>query len=561
MSHQQKEKKKYEEEETVDKAKYEEEKTDKKKSESLPVQFTKRTSDSSPQNLAPDPAIKNIYFVINCPIYIKRGQNPKEIVEQILKKIEKEGCRDEHKEQALKNIKVVFGLNRSRTSQDDEWGEIDKNIESKIGFKIINFFWIPRGDEKRTPMREIRQRILESKATEDFLFPIRFGNPHSTIYFMTIDGDTVDFNKVFSSYIDHILECSRLPAVMTTGYEFVKDMKTENSKKAWFSSRIDRVVRLSTTRLIPYGAYYPEPNLCILVEELPFKEKFCSKKEGEYDWNERNCSLEAPLILRQVKKRENKSFAFLDKPPLITATPIEVINVLNRENTIKKLRQNHFHPRNWAQGLFWNKRDETLNSRDLTHITGKLQSFFTTLGAQAILKKKSWIKDQFENFAFTQTTRRFCKNLKDIVSAARISQINALLALLAWEYPLKQLEDEIISSEGIIFFLAFYLMNFFKDEELLRGYVRLIDEDFESLQERIQIQNVKFKKLPTAQDLKTLKEILWNMFNATSSLGDESDESQISSESEIVVVKKKETRKTEKKKISRSEESIQTDEE
>jgi hypothetical protein len=72
--------------------------------------------------------------------------------------------------------------------------------------------------------------------------------------------------KVLTEYNSAYLQITgnSLPTVMSTGYEFSGD-KTDHPFQV--ASQVDRMVRVITVRHIQLGAYYPEPNICVLIPE------------------------------------------------------------------------------------------------------------------------------------------------------------------------------------------------------------------------------------------------------------------------------------------------------
>lgn len=96
------------------------------------------------------------------------------------------------------------------------------------------------------------------------------------------------------------------PTVMSTGYEF--NHNSEHHIASWH----DRMVHAAVAEVHPLLVYYPEPSFCVLVcnglDE--FKETFI--KEGR---TANEYSMESPVLIRQVKKRENFKALFFPRIP------------------------------------------------------------------------------------------------------------------------------------------------------------------------------------------------------------------------------------------------------
>jgi len=524
------------------------------------AQILKTQKDSQKLNEEKIGDEKRIYFIINCPVYVPKGQeNFHEKINEIIQKIEENGFRSDHKKKKLlNNIHLVFGLNRSST--EGKKPEVDVNkIQEKFPIGGITFTWEPKseeetkksetkteteaeteaeGEEKKgsnrehkkfqIPMREIRQRILESHHTRSCWKNIQKRDQNPVIYLMCIDDDTVNFNQVFSSYIDYVTPIIEKgddpPAVMTTGYEFSKNIQDRKYQMAWFASRLDRIVRVTTSKILPWGTYYPEPNLCILVDPFDpsrneiLSEYFCKRyekktktnKKGDFLWSNDNCALESPFILKQIfdERRRNKRFVVLDKPPLETATPKDVIKMLETKKAIKALRQNHFNPRNWARGLLFNWTPKNINKRDATP---NLQSLFNKLDAQKIFVEKIWRKERFQNFKLysnIEETYGWDYDIEwdemtqeklgwdDITDAAKFSQISALLWILAFNYPLTKGDEDIILCEGLIYFLVLYMKAAFNDDEMAKSFFGLMNfHNQERVKSCIAKKEVKYEEL------------------------------------------------------------------
>lgn len=160
------------------------------------------------------------------------------------------------------------------------------------------------------PYQRLREYAKNHDLTKSLVREHRQSDADVPIYLALIDGDTVSFNGVYSSY-SSIGENITPPTVMSTGYVF-----SDKEFHMYLSSLMDLNIRIITAKHLPSGVYYPEPNTCILIPA-----GFDTVPESFRDSQCKDETCEAAAILRQVKDRDNASFTFTTGNPIITTTP------------------------------------------------------------------------------------------------------------------------------------------------------------------------------------------------------------------------------------------------
>ncbi|KAF2075750.1 hypothetical protein CYY_002932 [Polysphondylium violaceum] len=336
-------------------------------------------------------------------------------VQAFLKKLQ-EGAFDPSDQDLLSNLSVHVGLNRPESLDSEVNRALEGEAEivfDELPFKIevTAFFWqyrwfkkngkaVPmeevklyynellKSDEEKAkrfrlsqesgvtpPFQEIREFLKNHQSTKNLVKQFR-KIQNSQIYLTLIDSDTINFNGVFSAYQricrDHF------PTVMSTGYEFDGTKKEDHPFRS--ASKIDRIIRIATAVHFFFGVYYPEPNLCIKVEEgeETVKESFIDIRRKNHE--------SAVLLSQVLQERHQATFVFSGDKPIITTIP-------NRARLIKQSG----NPIMFSQQFLSDPSAPTKS--DLTKIKNISQSHFDNL---------LWAKSLYTNrgFSFTPGKRR-----------------------------------------------------------------------------------------------------------------------------------------------------------
>jgi len=255
----------------------------------------------------------------------------------------------------------------------------DRENESDfaIKFRDGNEAKLSRGN---VPYRGLRERVKENSA--ELVREVRNQNPGANTYIVCCDSDTKNFNGFLSTYSKLDTESNMPIDVMATGYKFFKDDNIHSMLQ--LGGILDMKVREATAQHVQNGVYYPEPVLCIRVPEnhetLPetFNVVKGRNKKNEDDYITPN---ESPIILNQVRNRENVTMKFCYENPLETTIPKRAteqkaknangshnaltftanLNARSRKfanwsmadlnNITKNLAQSHAHSRSWAMNV------------------------------------------------------------------------------------------------------------------------------------------------------------------------------------------------------------------
>jgi hypothetical protein len=327
---------------------------------------------------------------------------PSHVVQPLLKKLTDHGTEPGDCE--IKNIvSVSFGLNRmlslSTRKNNVLKRELGSEVNSEIRYEKFGFFWecqwvnskeervshaevrsfykklknvnpklaeeFRESNERDIPVpyQEIRERLKNHSHTKKLIQEFR--EEHSTLplYLSFIDSDTLDFNGVYSAYMRIVRAHPIPPTVMSTGYEFfTKDYNFAYPLK--IASQLDMLCRAITARHIPFGIYYPEPNMCVLIPDNQD-----SVVESFIDSHQKNGKFESPILLRQIlEKRTGVIFIFSDRAPVVIASPKRASNIIfskafkmgypPNEDDISKLKkvcQSHFDGLELAKALYYNR--------------------------------------------------------------------------------------------------------------------------------------------------------------------------------------------------------------
>lgn len=307
-------------------------------------------------------------------------------VQSILDNLERKGFISTHKHLLKTNVKVVFGFNRPRLLNEELnsflYNFLALPSNSDIDHQKFGFFWNNEWREgkrtklsydqvKRTyetsnqvnkalllnkqksaqvPMCTIREYIKNHTHTRNYYKKIRESNPNSSIYLVLIDDDVCDFNEILSSYISIHNSEKKPPRVMSTGYQIEAgdNLNPERLNLLKKKSFLDRIVRIATAELIPKYVYYPEPNMCVRIDDEKEIQafSFLSKK---LDFN-----MESPNLLRKLEGKFDGKFVFSEKPPILLKASGKMASSSNLD--FETGDQTHLNPRTWALSLYHNRK-------------------------------------------------------------------------------------------------------------------------------------------------------------------------------------------------------------
>ncbi|RXN32350.1 hypothetical protein ROHU_016250 [Labeo rohita] len=279
---------------------------------------------SASRNWPGDQGFK-VKFLINIPLKVDSVDQAQRRCGYLLDEIIK-GLREQDRtyefvndRKVLQDVAVIFGMNGKHTP---ELVQILQELATfryscKVNFAIITYTWGSGGtiaqEATDTPFQDIREHLKNSPATRNLVEALRGNDPRSLIYFSFVDSDTIEFNFIYSEYIQIVREEWEKdkipPTVMSTGYEFLP------GDKRHIASWLDRTVRTAVAEVYPLFVYYPEPNFCVLVRDTlnTIEESFIDRRRGNI--------MESPVLISRVKTRANFKAVFSDRNPIIIDAP------------------------------------------------------------------------------------------------------------------------------------------------------------------------------------------------------------------------------------------------
>lgn len=351
--------------------------------------------------------IENIHFLILCPVKPSlNGETEAGIVTQkLVTLLENTGFRGDHKP-LRKNLHLVVGYSRSLDNSSEDKDDVTasrREAEAELNADIhvhnidlvkVMYDWnylkieVQNKDKKsRDPPRKlpstiktylpysiIREKLKGHPQTIETVKKIRNtiekkeeeNKRKGGLFISIIDQKVVNFNGIYSSYLDIIVDTynkeKRMPTVMTTGYEF-----SQTDKNQKLSSQIDMLTRITTCKHLPGCAYFPEPNFCyhlppgISITKAKFyktKDKQGNDSEGENKEFDRanNSRMEGPKLIRNIIELHGENppiLIFSDKAPII----IEATARFEPKKTGKypTTQQSHFDQFSWSKALNYNR--------------------------------------------------------------------------------------------------------------------------------------------------------------------------------------------------------------
>ncbi|CAF0994568.1 unnamed protein product [Brachionus calyciflorus] len=303
--------------------------------------------------------------------YFSQTQNESKMILPFLNKLESTGLENNSNEKISDLISSVIFLNRplSLSSRKNKIliKEFTRKSEaSKIKHKIIAGFWsiiwkdknkdevdysrvrkfykrykkcFPEKAKKfrelneesnqniQVPYQVLREFAKNHDSTKEFIRDAKEKSKH--VYLSFVDGDTVSFNGIYSSYLGLYRNSNTIiPTVMSTGYEYSSEVQSD--RPFIEASKLDRIIRTGIAEIFPQGVYYPEPNFCILVldDKNCIEESFIDKKRDDN-------RLESAIILGNLlRKRGDKLWIFASENPVLIEIP-ERVRLIKNHKKIK----------------------------------------------------------------------------------------------------------------------------------------------------------------------------------------------------------------------------------
>lgn len=296
--------------------------------------------------------------MINIPLLVRSETEAQSTCDRLLKSVsggfeeeDRKYMKDKNGKYVLEDVAVVIGMNGKYTP--DLQMVLNKlktfNCDCEVRYSIITYTWGKNGtiaqDAPDTPYQDIREYLKSNAVTTKLVEELRGKDRSCLVYFSFVDSDTFSFNSIYSEYLQIVREELRKdsvpPTVMSTGYEFTHE------NEAHIASDLDRLIRSAVAEVCSLLVYYPEPNFCVLVRDglNTIEESFIQqgRKKTEY-------KMESPVLIRQVKLRENFKPKFAQKNPIIIVAP-ERFSLSGKG---LKIGQSTLEGRNLAIGAYCN---------------------------------------------------------------------------------------------------------------------------------------------------------------------------------------------------------------
>jgi hypothetical protein len=370
----------------------------------IPPKYTKKTKTK----------IDEIQFVSRKP------QNPEDrsyILQPLLTKLEQQGFAEDDKDLLDNSISISIGLNRmlslSTRKNLSLKLELEQSPNTAVTYEKFGFYWeckwydfqgevnyqkvhkfykqLKKIDKSKAakflescesnitiPYQELREYAKNHPKTKALVKHFRNLDQESVIYFSLIDADTIDFNRIYSSYLKILNQDNNrpFPTLLSTGYEF-----SENEFR--FASQIDRMIRVITEKHLKLSVYYPEPNMLVLL--LKDHETLVESFIATDSTLRKSGNAESVALIRNIlaARGSNILVSFMDADPLITFTPERVKHTKSSKTLIsfskefkegasptkkdiqlcKQISQSHFHESVWYTNLFINQMIKPTDSQ------------------------------------------------------------------------------------------------------------------------------------------------------------------------------------------------------
>lgn len=216
------------------------------------------------------------------------------------------------------------------------------------------------------PYQSIREYLKNHESTKELTREFREEMDDPNIYMSFVDGDTINFNGIYSAYMR--ISSQYNPDCASTGYIFPRDKIMGDSYQ--LASLIDRDIRILTNAIIEGGTYFPEPNFIVRIPE-----DHDTIPESFIDTKIKKQNAESAALIRKVKDREGASFHFSSDNPIVTTIMDRARFTKNNKGNpmtfskhlkegacpdardfgmLKLISQSHFNEKVWYDNLFIN---------------------------------------------------------------------------------------------------------------------------------------------------------------------------------------------------------------
>lgn len=231
--------------------------------------------------------------------------------------------------------------------------------DSKKFLESVRVFIEEKAPKKPIPFQEIREYILKHDLTRDFLKAFE-RNGKNPIYLTVMDADflqlRVDSEQGIFSKANEVLS-KKDASVVGFGYR----TKEDELPIVKIAVEMDMAARDAITKIIPYGAYLPEPFLCVSLKN-PNEKNHLKKLSFTGHGN----ALESRRLIENGRaKGALDDQIHFEKKGLVTTSPARWKTKKNQNNpelTIKKLQeglksirnlsQSHCHPLKAAENIY-----------------------------------------------------------------------------------------------------------------------------------------------------------------------------------------------------------------
>jgi hypothetical protein len=173
--------------------------------------------------------------------------------------------------------------------------------------------------EGGVPYKWLREKLKNHQNTKDLVCRARdSGAP--AVYLSLVDKDTLNFNGIYEAYQKiYKQHKTNPPIVVSTGYVFGNALSLSEEERQIvrpliIASYLDRAVRAAIASNFSAGIYYPEPNLCVLIES---EEETLHKGFAPNDKDQQG---ESAALLHKIN--QDRLWIFTDKHnPIVTTIP------------------------------------------------------------------------------------------------------------------------------------------------------------------------------------------------------------------------------------------------
>lgn len=322
-----------------------------------------------------------VKFLINIPLKVDSEDQALKRYGYLLDRLSGGFTEEDKDKKVLEDVAVIFGMNGKYTKELDRVLKniretLDKNHNREyahIKHSVITYTWgndgtIAHDNLDCVPYQDIREYLKNNAATKKLVEELREKDPNCLVYFSFVDSDTVNFNSIYSEYIQivqvELRKDSVPPTVMSTGYEVNRN--SEHHIATW----LDRMTRVATAEVNPLLTYYPEPNFCVLVQQGcdTITESFIKKKR-----NKKQRNMESGVLINHIRQERGKIKAvFSDKEPIHIETPKRFKLIYKGLKTGQSaLQERNFAICTYANGVLTNTRVYKRQEPD-TETQGKL---------------------------------------------------------------------------------------------------------------------------------------------------------------------------------------------